>query len=76
VVPYTDIATGEVRNFALQPHDIVWVPRSPWERLDILLNEVLSSFVNTVAINEGARFAIPNAVPVGTSINVNGGAAQ
>lgn len=72
VVPYKDVATGEVVNFALEPHDIVWVPRSPWERLDVLLRTALNSFVNTVAVNEGAKFAIPNARPVGTTISVGG----
>lgn len=73
VIPYKDIATGEVMNFALQPHDIVWIPSSPWERLDVLMRTALNSFVNTVAVNEGAKFAIPNAVPVGQSINILNG---
>jgi len=71
VVPYKDVATGEVMNFALQPRDIIWVPSSPWERLDILMRTVMESFVNTVAINEGAKFAIPNARPVGQAIEIN-----
>ncbi len=72
VIPYKDVATGEVQNVALEPHDIVWVPRSPWERLDVLLRDALNSFVSTVAVNEGAKFAIPNARPVGTTISVGG----
>jgi protein involved in polysaccharide export with SLBB domain len=72
VVPYKDIVTGEARNVALKPHDIVWVPKSPWERVDKLVNEILGTFVRTVAVNEGARIAVPGATTVGTSIDVGG----
>lgn len=72
VVPYKDVATGEVMNFTLEPNDIVWIPSSPWERLDVLMRTAMESFVNTVAVNEGAKFAIPNARPVGQAIEING----
>jgi protein involved in polysaccharide export with SLBB domain len=72
VVEYKDVATGKVRDIALQPHDIVWVPKTPWERLDKLVNDIVGTFVRTVAANEGAQFASPTGGRVGTSINVGG----
>lgn len=72
VVAYKDIVTGKARDMVLQAHDIVWVPRTPWERLDNLVHDALSSFVRTVAVNEGARFGAPGTGTIGTSINVGG----
>jgi polysaccharide biosynthesis/export protein len=69
VVPYKDMVVGEARNVRLEPHDIVWVPKTPWERLDKLVNEAVGTFVRTVAVDEGAKFAVPGAT-VGTTISV------
>ncbi len=72
VLAYKDIVTGKTRDVMLQPHDIVWVPRSPWERLDNLVHVALNTFVQSVAINEGAHFGAPGTASVGTTINVSG----
>lgn len=70
VVAYKDIVTGKASDILLEPNDIVWVPRSPWERLDRLVNQIVSTFARTVAANEGIQFVRPSAERIGTSISI------
>jgi mannose/cellobiose epimerase-like protein (N-acyl-D-glucosamine 2-epimerase family) len=43
----------------------------PWERLDQYTKLVISTFVRTVAANEGAHAAVKSASPVQSSISIN-----
>jgi polysaccharide export outer membrane protein len=62
VVDYKAIVHGRVQDVALQPHDIVYVPFSPYRYLRKYAEIALNTFVSSVAINAGARLG-----PVGTS---------
>ncbi len=70
VVNFNDIVSGKTSDIVLEPLDIVWVPTSPFDRLDKYLGEVISSFVRTVAANEGARAAVPGATTVQPTVGI------
>ena len=70
VVDFNAIVGGKAKDIVLEPQDIVWVPNSPFERLDKYLGEVISSFVRTVAANEGARAAVPGARTVQPTVGI------
>jgi len=55
VVNYRAIAHGKAADIALQPNDIVYVPFSPYRYLRKYAEIALNTFVNSVAINAGAR---------------------
>lgn len=71
VVDYKAIVTGRAPNVRLEPHDIVYVPFTPYRTLTKYLETVVTTFANTVAANEGTLVVNPNAalitptVPVG-----------
>ena len=64
------IVGGKVRDIVLEPQDIIWVPNSPFERIDQYLGQVISSFMRTVAANEGARAAVPGAATVQPTVGI------
>ncbi len=69
IVDYNDIINGKAGDIMLEPHDIVFVPYSPYRAITRYMDSILSTFVNTVAANEGvnafggARVGV--SVPVG-----------
>ena len=65
------ILAGKDPDVALEPRDIVWIPNGPWERLERYTRLVISTFVRTVAANEGGNAAIKAAPPVQSSITIN-----
>lgn len=71
VFNYNDLVTGKKSDFSLRPGDVIWVPNSPWQRLEKYLDSVIGTVSRTIAANEG-RNAVegPNASKVGTSISV------
>ena len=62
------IAKGQARDVSLQPGDIVYVSFSPTRRLELLADQVLTQFVRTMAVNEGANAVIQDAEPVGVVV--------
>jgi protein involved in polysaccharide export with SLBB domain len=72
IIDYDKIIHGKAPNVLLEPHDIVYVPFSPYRFISKYLDLVLRTFVRAVAINEGARAALPGAAPAGISIGVTG----
>ncbi len=54
VVNYYDIVKGYAPDVALEPHDIVYVPLTPYRYLRKYLDTALDTFVTSVAINEGS----------------------
>ena len=70
VIDYEAIRRGEAPDLPLAPGDIVWVPESPWSNLSDYTKVVLNTFVRTVAANEGARFAVPNAPAVDINLDL------
>jgi len=65
---YNAIATGKALDVALEPGDVVYVPFSPYRKIEQFLDVILNSFVRTIAINEGQRAVLRGALPVGVSI--------
>ena len=66
------IMTGKDPDVILEPHDIVWIPNSPWDRVETYTKMILNTFTRTVAANEGihavsakAGSVQPN-IPIGT----------
>jgi polysaccharide export outer membrane protein len=72
VVDYQDIIKGKSPNILLEPHDIVYVPYSPYRFLTKYLDLIVLTFVRAIAINEGARAVNPNSLPAGVSIGIGG----
>ena len=70
IVNFSDVVSGKASDIVLEPQDIVWVPTSPFDRIDKYLGEVISSFVRTVAANEGARAAVPGTPPVQPTVGI------
>ena len=72
-VNFNQVATGKQTDVRLATGDIVWVPNSPWERVERYVDAIIGTATRTIAANEGMRFAVgQRAGTVGTSINVGG----
>jgi polysaccharide export outer membrane protein len=71
VVSYKDIVAGRAPDVRLEPHDIVYVPFSPYRNLAKYADLIMVTFARAVAINEGARAAGGNVAPVGVTIGTS-----
>ena len=70
VVNYHAILLGRARDIKLEPRDIIYVPTSPAEVVNKYLNLIITTFVRTVAANEGARAASKSASKIGVNIGI------
>src|ERR1051326_4417517 len=77
VVDYKGVIRGEARDIALQPHDIVYVPFSPYRYLERYVEIALNTFASSAAINAGSAAVTkhPTAgagvfIPVGSGIQI------
>ncbi|MEM6821345.1 MAG: polysaccharide biosynthesis/export family protein [Verrucomicrobiota bacterium] len=71
IVNYDNIVKGKQRDIPLRPGDIVWVPRSPWERIERYIDAVIGVTTRTIAANEGRRAVLGDeAQTVDTTIGV------
>jgi protein involved in polysaccharide export with SLBB domain len=82
IVDYKDIITGRAPDVALQPRDIVYVPLKPYRLLSRYAELIMTTFVSSVAINEGSRAVLKNPpptqgilIPFGSQITIQPGAA-
>ena len=72
-VNLTRILTGKDPDIALQPRDIVWIPNSPWDRVESYTKVILNSYVRTVSANKGTQAVSSTAgsvqpiIPIGTA---------
>jgi polysaccharide biosynthesis/export protein len=69
IVDYNDILKGRASDVELQPHDIVFVPYSPYRILTRYVDAALNTFMFTAAANAGTR-AAGGASAIGTSVSV------
>lgn len=53
LVNYHAIVTGQQPDFPLEPRDIVYVPFSPYRKLEKYLNMAITTFVRSAAANAG-----------------------
>jgi protein involved in polysaccharide export with SLBB domain len=67
-VDLTDIMKGRAPDVTLEPGDIVYVPYVPWYRLGVLAQEILGTFVQTWAANEGYNAVVGDAAPIRPSV--------
>jgi len=69
IVDYNDIIEGKAGDILLESNDIVFVPYTPYRILTRYMESILTTFVNTVAANEGVNAfggqRVGVAVPVG-----------
>jgi polysaccharide biosynthesis/export protein len=77
IVDFGKIERGEAPNVYVAPGDIVFVPTKPWKKLEQYWDIVTSTFVGSVAINEGANAVLSRAaqptgifIPLGAGITV------
>ena len=68
IVDYRAILKSGAPDVGLEPGDIVYVPNSPYGTLKSYVNMVVSTFVTTIAANEGLRAGgATNSIGVTTS---------
>ena len=76
IVDYKYVIRGKASDIALQPHDIVYVPFSPYRYLTRYAQLVVDTFVSSAAINGGTSLigqpqgAAGVFIPVGSGIQV------
>jgi polysaccharide export outer membrane protein len=71
IVDYQAMVKGEVPDVLLEPHDIVYVPFTPYRTLTRYVDLILQTFVQTVGVNEGAHAISSKASAVGVNVQVN-----
>lgn len=77
-VNYYDIVKGKAPDVELQPHDIVYVPLTPYRYLRKYMDVALDTFVSSVAINQGTKLVGGGTatggsgifIPVGSGITI------
>ena len=72
VVNLNSMLHGKAIDVRLKPQDIVWVPNSPFEKVESIVGGIFNTFARTEAVNEGTRAVIPKSQPVQPSISVGG----
>lgn len=71
VVNFHHVLAGQLPDIELEPGDLVYVPTSPLVRLEIFADSILTTFVQTIAVNEGRAAVVPTIGPVGVSVPVS-----
>lgn len=71
VVDIKAIMKGQAPDLKLEGGDIVWVPRSPWTKLDNYVEAVLITAAQAVAVQEGLG-VLGTAGGTGVTINAGG----
>jgi protein involved in polysaccharide export with SLBB domain len=77
IVDYKNVIKGEAQDIALQPHDIVYVPFSPYRYIERYIEIVINTFASAAAINAGEAAVTKQPtggagvfIPVGSGIQV------
>ncbi len=70
IVDYQAVARGQAPDVLLEPHDIVYVPFTPYRTLTRYVDMILDTFARTVGVNEGARAISGSVLPVGVNVPV------
>ena len=77
IVNYRKVIRGQAPDMQLQPHDIVYVPLSPYRYIKHYLDTILETFVSSTAINAGEQAVIKQPtggagifIPVGSGIQI------
>jgi hypothetical protein len=67
IVDFKAILAGKAPDVRLEPHDVVYVPFSPYRTLERYAKLITDTFVRTVAANEGGRAARTTFEGIGVS---------
>jgi polysaccharide export outer membrane protein len=70
IIDYRAIIKGRSPDVALQPHDIVYVPFTPYRTLTRYADLIVNTFVRTVGVNEGAHAVDSRAGSVSVNVGV------
>ncbi len=80
IVDYKSIVHGNATDLTLEPRDIVYVPLSPYRILKRYADVIQTTFVSSVAINEGSRAVLKSTpaptgilIPFGSKITIGAG---
>ncbi len=77
ILNYDSIVKGKHRDVAVLPGDIIWVPISPWQRIERYIDVILNTAVETMAANEGIRIVQgEDAGSVGVQLQLDSGSNQ
>jgi polysaccharide export outer membrane protein len=66
IVDFNQVLNGGATDVPLEPGDIVWMPRSPWEKAEEYLVQVVSAAAQSVAVYQGGRLVDPDAAQPAT----------
>ncbi|HTD88427.1 MAG TPA: SLBB domain-containing protein [Candidatus Binatia bacterium] len=70
-VNFHHVLEGQLPDIELEPGDLVFVPRSPFVGLEIFADSILTTFVQTIAVNEGRAAVVPTSPAVGVSVPIS-----
>ena len=70
IVNYKDIVRGRAPDVFIEPHDIVYVPFTPYRVLSRYADLVLNTFARTLGANMGARLVDPDADTVTPDVSI------
>jgi protein involved in polysaccharide export with SLBB domain len=70
IVNLKAMLNGKAIDVRLQPQDIVWVPNSPFEKVESIMGGIVQTFARTEFANEGDRAVIHSAQPVLPTIGI------
>lgn len=71
IVNFHDVLQGKLPDVQLEAGDLVYVPMSPFVRLEMFADSILTTFVQTVAVNEGRNAIVSQGAAVGVSVPVS-----
>ncbi len=71
IVDYQAMLKGATPDVLLEPHDIVYVPYTPFRPLTRYMDLILRTFAQTVGVNEGARAITGITTPVSANVQIN-----
>jgi len=78
VIDYRKLINGEAQDLELKPHDIVYVPFSPYRYLQKYIELAVNTFASAAAINAGSQIVTPRNnpgaagvfIPVGSGVSI------
>jgi polysaccharide export outer membrane protein len=77
VIDYRDLINGKAPDLELQPHDIVYVPFSPYRYLEKYVEIAINTFASASAINAGSQALTKQPtgaagifIPVGSGVQI------
>jgi protein involved in polysaccharide export with SLBB domain len=70
IVNLKAMLNGKAIDVRLKPQDIVWVPNSPFEKVDSIIGGIFNTFARTEGANEGNRAVIRSPPPVVPTIGL------